>query len=98
MGVAIGRRESRLYTRSRFVQDSGRTNRCETPSTARSIHEIGEWTVTGCTAVPGSAPGVLTHVADDEQLRAFVRRLDPDEATDVLGFLVFLGPAQAVLL
>jgi hypothetical protein len=37
-------------------------------------------------------------VADDEQLLAFVRRLDPDEATDVLGFLVFLGPAQAVLL
>lgn len=32
------------------------------------------------------------------QLRRFVERLDPDEATDVLGFLSCLGLARTVLL
>lgn len=32
------------------------------------------------------------------ELEAFVATLDPDEATDVLGFFVFLGIARAVLL
>jgi len=36
--------------------------------------------------LPESVRGALVADMDDEQLRAFVRRLDPDEATDVLGY------------
>lgn len=43
---------------------------------------------------------VQQSVVDDmntEQLQRFVRRLDPDEATDVLGFFVLLGLATLVV-
>jgi len=32
-----------------------------------------------------------------DQLRAFIGRLDPDEAADVLGFFIFLGLAKFIL-
>ena len=35
--------------------------------------------------LPDTVRESLVADMDDEQLRAFVRRLDPDEATDVLG-------------
>lgn len=49
-------------------------------------------------ALPERVREDLVADMDREQLRAFVRRLDPDEASDVLGFLVFLGLAQVVSL
>lgn len=48
-------------------------------------------------ASSGTARASLVADLSREQLREFVRRLAPDEATDVLGFLFFPGLAQIVL-
>jgi magnesium transporter len=47
--------------------------------------------------LPETVQRSLVEDMDREQLRQFVRTLDPDEATDVLGFFIFLGLAKAVL-
>jgi magnesium transporter len=49
-------------------------------------------------SLPETVRGTLVADLSRERLRTFVSRLDPDEATDVLGFFVFLGLAQVVLL
>ncbi|MGZ0746214.1 hypothetical protein [Haloparvum sp. AD34] len=47
--------------------------------------------------LPDAVEGPLVADADAAQLRSFVGRLDPDEATDVLRFFTFLGLAKWVL-
>lgn len=47
--------------------------------------------------LPDTVKESLVDDVDTDQLRRFVRRLDPDEATDVPGFFIFLGLAKWVL-
>ena len=49
-------------------------------------------------SLPDPVRAALVGAMRSEQLESFVRALDPDEATGVLGFFVFLGLAQVVLL